>query len=159
MSDSYTLTGPSGPVSFICAILVLLSGCLLSGPACSQSLLLPTTELAIGAQSVQAEIAATEASREQGLMYRQSLLPDHGMLFVFDHAGQQCFWMKNTLLPLSVAFIATNGKILNIADMQPQTEDAHCPSGPILYALELQQGWFAEHRIQAGQAVSGLPKP
>ncbi|GAB2898909.1 DUF192 domain-containing protein [Paralcaligenes sp. KSB-10] len=157
MSDSYTFTGPSGPVSFICA--ALLSSCLLCGPARSQSLLLlPTTELTVGAQPVQAEIAATEASREQGLMYRQSLLPDHGMLFVFERAEQQCFWMKNTLLPLSIAFIAANGKILNIADMQPQTEDAHCPSGPILYALEMQQGWFAEHRIQAGQAVLGLPK-
>ncbi|MEO6986509.1 MAG: DUF192 domain-containing protein [Paralcaligenes sp.] len=152
------VTGLFSPVFFFCAAL-LLGGTPARSCDAQVMQLLPTTELTIGAQTVQAEIAATEGSREQGLMYRQSLLPDHGMLFVFDSADVQCFWMKNTLLPLSIAFIAGNGKILNIADMQPQTEDAHCPVGPIFYALEMQQGWFAHHQIQAGQSVTGLPKP
>ncbi len=154
----HKITGLSSPAFFFCA--ALLAGGMQASSCNAQAVqILPTTEIAIGAQTEQAEIAATEASREQGLMYRQSLPPDHGMLFVFDSADVQCFWMKNTLLPLSIAFIASDGKILNIADMQPQTEDAHCPAGPIVYALEMQQGWFASHRVRAGQTVTGLPKP
>ncbi|OWT53482.1 DUF192 domain-containing protein [Candidimonas nitroreducens] len=120
---------------------------------------LPQMRLAVGGHAVQAEIAATEASQSQGLMYRKSLAPDHGMLFVFEQAGPFCFWMKNTLVPLSIAFISGNGTIVNIADMQPQTETPHCPAQPVLYALEMQQGWFARHRVHAGQKVADLPRP
>ena len=124
-----------------------------------QDMHLPQMRLNVGGHAVRAEIAATEASQQQGLMYRKSLPPDHGMLFVFRQPGPFCFWMKNTLVPLSIAFIAADGAIVNIADMQPQTENAHCPVKPVLYALEMQQGWFVRHRVHAGQKVADLPRP
>ena len=91
-------------------------------------------------------------------MYRTSLAPNGGMLFVFEQPGEQCMWMKNTLLPLSVAFIDDDGSIVNIADMQPQTEDPHCAAKPVRYALEMTQGWFAERGIRAGSRLRGLDK-
>lgn len=125
----------------------------------AQSMLLPTAEITVGSQRVHVEVAATEAARSQGLMHRTSLPADQGMLFVFDGPGSVCFWMKNTPLPLSIAFISPTGKIINIADMQPHTLDSHCPAGPMLYALEMQQGWFRQHQVKAGAMVSGLPRP
>jgi uncharacterized membrane protein (UPF0127 family) len=121
-------------------------------------MLLPTTQLLIGKHKAQVEVAATDASRSYGLMYRQSLPPDHGMLFVFDQSDMHCFWMKNTPLPLSVAFIGDDGIITNIARMQPRTEAPHCPSGPIRYALEMEQGWFAQRGLGPGTRVTGLPQ-
>jgi uncharacterized membrane protein (UPF0127 family) len=126
-------------------------------PAAAQAMLLPTTELSIAQKTVYAEVAATDESRAYGLMNRAALLPDHGMLFVFERQDVQCFWMKNTPLPLSIAFIDSNGIILNVADMQAQSESVHCPVGPILFALEMEQGWFAQNKIKAGQKVTGLP--
>lgn len=130
---------------------------LLPNVATAQAMLLPVTELKIAQYTVQAEVAATDASRALGLMHRQSLLPNHGMLFVFDGAADHCFWMKNTPLPLSIAFIGADGNILNIADMQPYSEQSHCPAGPALYALEMQQGWFHDRKIQAEEQIIGLP--
>lgn len=121
-------------------------------------MLLPTTELTVGREPIHAEVAATEASRQRGLMYRHLLPPDQGMLFVFDEPAVQCFWMKNTPLPLSIAFIDARGAIVNITDMQAQSTDIHCPAGPVRYALEMRQGWFAEHQIQVGAPVTGLPR-
>lgn len=123
-----------------------------------QAMHLPQVQLHVAGHAVQAEIAATEASQRQGLMYRKSLPADHGMLFVFEQAGPFCFWMKNTLVPLSIAFIAADGRIVNIADMQPLSEASHCPAKPVLYALEMQQGWFRHHHVHAGQAVTGIPR-
>ncbi len=120
-------------------------------------MLLPTAQLQIGPHTVQAEVAATEASRSYGLMNRASLPPDHGMLFVFESVGMPCFWMKNTPLPLSIAFLDTSGRIVNIADMQPYSLDNHCPTGPIAYALEMEQGWFRQRQIKAGSVVTNLP--
>lgn len=80
------------------------------------------------------------------------------MLFVFEQVGTPCFWMKNTPLPLSIAFIGVDGKIVNIADMQALSLAPHCPAGPIVYALEMEQGWFSQHQVQAGTVVSGLPQ-
>ena len=90
-------------------------------------------------------------------MYRESLAPDHGMLFIFEHETSQCFWMKNTPLPLSIAFIDSQGIIINIRDMQPHSEASHCPARPMRYALEMQQGWFLDYGILAGQKIEGLP--
>ncbi len=118
---------------------------------------LPTTTLTIGNQKVIAEVAATPEQRSTGLMYRFSLKPDHGMIFVFESAEQQAFWMKNTYIPLSIAFIGGDGRILNVADMAPQDERTHWSNGPARYALEMRKGWFAEHRISAGDRVEGLP--
>ena len=119
---------------------------------------LATIELAIKGHKLVAEIAATEATRTTGLMNRFSLQPDHGMLFVFSDPQPLAFWMKNTYVPLSIAFIGADGRIVNIDDMAPRTEDRHPSRGLALYALEMKKGWFAERGIGSGDAVSGLEK-
>ena len=119
---------------------------------------LPTLVLSAGIHVIQAEVANTDASRAQGLMFRKSLGANHGMLFVFPEAGPQCMWMRNTYVPLSVAFIDEAGVILNIADMKPQTEDSHCAVRPARYALEMSQGWFAAKGIKPGARLSGIDK-
>ena len=118
---------------------------------------LPAIGLTIGAQKLTAEVAATLAEREVGLMNRFSLKPDHGMLFVFERPEPLAFWMRNTYIPLSIAFIAADGRILNIEDMQPQTDDSHWSKGAALYALEMKKGWFAERGIVPGTTVKSLP--
>ena len=118
----------------------------------------PTVELSIKGQRIVAEVAATEAARTTGLMNRFSLQPDHGMLFVFRKPEPQAFWMKNTYVPLSIAFIGAAGRILNLDDMAPQTESTHPSRGPALYALEMKKGWFAQHGIEAGELVDGLDR-
>jgi uncharacterized membrane protein (UPF0127 family) len=118
---------------------------------------LPATTLTIGKQKVVAEVAATTEQRTTGLMYRFSLKPDHGMIFVFEKAEPQSFWMKNTFIPLSIAFIGSDGRILNVADMAPQDERMHRSNGPAQYALEMRKGWFAERGIGPGDRVTGLP--
>jgi uncharacterized protein len=119
---------------------------------------LPTVALSIKGHSLTVEIAATFETRMTGLMHRFSLKPDHGMLFVFREPRPQAFWMKNTYVALSIAYIDDKGRILNIEDMAPQTETAHPSNGPALYALEMKKGWFKEHGIDAGAAVEGLDK-
>jgi len=118
---------------------------------------LPTTVLTIGAHKLTAEIARTSDERSLGLMNRFSLRPDHGMLFLFERSEPLAFWMKNTFVPLSIAFIAEDGRIVNIEDMKPQTEDSHWSKGPALYALEMKKGWFAERGIGPGAVVKGIP--
>jgi hypothetical protein len=118
----------------------------------------PTVELQIKGQRVVAEIAATEPTRTTGLMNRFSLQPDHGMLFVFPQPQTLAFWMKNTYVPLSIAFIGSDGRILNIDDMAPLTETTHPSRGAALYALEMKKGWFAQHAISAGDAIMGLER-
>lgn len=118
---------------------------------------LPTTQLSAGIHIIRAEVANTDASRQSGLMFRQELPGNDGMLFVFEQPDVQCFWMRNTLLPLSIAFIADDGTIVNIDDMAPQTEDPHCAKKPVRYALEMAQGWFDRHGITAGRKIDGLP--
>lgn len=115
--------------------------------------------LRIGAQAVRAEIADTPQSREHGLMQRDHLCANCGMLFVFDRAGRYSFWMKNTPLPLSIAFIATDGSIINIEDMQPNTTNTHDARGEALYVLEMNRGWFARHGIAPADKMQGLLPP
>jgi uncharacterized membrane protein (UPF0127 family) len=119
---------------------------------------LPTIELSIDGHRLVAEIAASVPTRTTGLMNRFSLQRDHGMLFVFSEPQPLAFWMKNTYVPLSIAFIAPDGTIVNIEDMAPQTESTHLSQGAAIYALEMKKGWFADHGIQAGDAVTGLDK-
>lgn len=116
-----------------------------------------TAEVKVGAHPLRVEVAATEPQRTQGLMFRKRLGRDEGMLFVFDDPGYYAMWMKNTLIPLSVAFIDSHGSILNIVDMEPQTLDAHGAAGPALYAIETNRGWFEAHRVKPGDKVTGLP--
>jgi uncharacterized protein len=117
---------------------------------------LPTTVLSIGDHKLTAEIARSPDERSTGLMNRFSLKPDHGMLFVFERSEPQAFWMKNTFVPLSIAFIADDGRIINIDDMKPQTEESHWSKGPARYALEMKKGWFAERGIGPGAVVKGI---
>ena len=120
---------------------------------------LPVVELGAGLHRIQAELADTFPSRMQGLMHRQSLAPNAGMLFVFDDSSIHCMWMKNTLIPLSVAFIDEAGAIVNIADMQPHDEQSHCAARPARYALEMERGWFARRGIKPGAKLRGLEPP
>lgn len=119
---------------------------------------LPVTRLSIGIHLIQAEVAARPQEREKGLMNRPQMGSNQGMIFLFGQPTPICMWMKNTLIPLSVAFIAEDGSILNIEDMQPQTETSHCTIKPAIYALEMNLGWFAKRGIKAGSKISGLPK-
>lgn len=118
---------------------------------------LPTTKLKIGDTTIVAEVAATNEQRSTGLMYRFSLPPDGGMLFVFDAPRPLSFWMRNTYVALSIAFIDAHGTILNIADMAPRDERSTWSTGAALYALEMRKGWFAQNGIVAGARVEGLP--
>ena len=117
------------------------------------------TQVRVGNQALKVELAISEPQRMQGLMYREKLGANDGMLFVFDAPEYQSMWMKNTLVPLSVAFIAPDGTILNVEDMEPQTEIPHISAGPALYALEMNKGWFAAHGLKPGDKATGLPKP
>ena len=119
---------------------------------------LPAIQLTAGMHIVRAEVANDFDTRGRGLMFRESLEPNHGMLFVFEDSAEQCMWMKNTLIALSVAFIAADGTIVNIADMKPRDETTHCARRPVPFALEMARGWFAAHGIKAGQKLVGLEK-
>jgi len=153
MHCSRITTGPGRPVFFACSLAALL----LAGAAQAQDPL-PMRTLTLGERTIQAEVADRPEMRAMGLMDRQSLAPDHGMLFVFEQEGMPCFWMKNTPLPLDIAFIDQEGFIANIAAMQPFDLQSHCPVRPIRYALEMEQGWFAKADKQAGERVVGLPR-
>ncbi len=118
---------------------------------------LPIIRLNAGIHNIQAQLAQTPQQREIGLMFRETMPGNEGMLFAFDEPATQCFWMKNTLLPLSAAFVADDGSIVNIADMKPQTLDSHCSTQPVRYVLEMNQGWFAKRGLKAGAKLSGKP--
>jgi hypothetical protein len=120
---------------------------------------LPTTRLTAGIHLITAEVAANDPARARGLMFRERLEPNHGMLFLFDTKTVQCMWMRNTLIPLSVAFIEDDGSIVNIEDMQPKTESSHCAKRPVRFALEMEQGWFTKRGIKPGAKLAGLPAP
>jgi uncharacterized membrane protein (UPF0127 family) len=134
---------------------LLLAAALLAAPALAQ---LPTVELSAGMHLIRAEVAATQGARAQGLMFRESLPTNAGMVFVFEESAIHCMWMKNTLVPLSVAFIDQDGAIINIADMQPRSEQSHCAAKPARYALEMNKGWFAQRGIRPGAKLRGLEK-
>jgi hypothetical protein len=118
---------------------------------------LPKTRLNAGIYNIDAELARTGDEREIGLMFRSSMGTSDGMLFVFEERAQQCFWMKNTLIPLDVAFIGDDGAIVNIDQMKAQTLDSHCSAKPVRFVLEMNDGWFAKRGIRAGQKLRGLP--
>lgn len=123
-----------------------------------QSQKFDVTSLTAGINLIKAEIAATPAEREQGLMFREKMGPNEGMVFVFEGPADVCMWMKNTPLPLSVAFIDGNGKIVNIEDMKPQTLESHCSRSLVRYALEMNLGWFKQKNIKQGTVIGGLPR-
>ena len=118
---------------------------------------LDTVSLSAGMHVIRAEVARTPLQRQMGLMFRQQMAAHEGMLFAFEVPAKQCFWMKNTPLPLSIAFIADDGHIVNIADMQPQSVESHCSAEPVRFALEMNQGWFAKRGIKPGFKLKGAP--
>ena len=139
----------------------VVAATLLSLVACgagAQNARFPTVQLSAGMHLIQAEVAQTDPQRQQGLMFREKMANNHGMVFVFDQPSSQCMWMKNTPLPLSVAFLDAEGKIINIEDMQPKTLESHCSTKPAKYALEMNLGWFKQKNVKPGSAIGGLPK-
>ena len=132
---------------------------ILSAPATLADTALRTAQIRIGTHPLKVEIVETDIQREKGLMFRQKLGRDDGMLFIFEEPAYHAMWMKNTLIPLSVAFLDRDGVILNVEDMEPQTLDAHAAAGPATFAIETNKGWFAQNRVKPGDKVTGLPKP
>ena len=118
---------------------------------------LASIRLNAGMHLIQAEVAQTPEERTIGLMFRKTMGANDGMLFAFDEAAPQCFWMKNTLLPLSAAFVSDDGVVVNIEEMKPQTLDSHCSAKPVRFVLEMNQGWFAKRGIKSGTKLEGPP--
>ncbi len=140
------------------ATLLALSFAVTTGASAQEAQLnLPRIKLSAGMYQIDAQVAATSRQQEIGLMNRKEMPQAEGMLFVFDQPRTQCFWMKNTLLPLTAAFVADDGRIVNLADMAPQTTDSHCSDEPVRFVLEMNQGWFAKKNIQKGAKLAGAP--
>ncbi|AMO38931.1 hypothetical protein AC731_001045 [Thauera humireducens] len=133
------------------------AGVLAAGIAAAQQAM-PRAELGAGMFRIEAEVAHTFQNRQIGLMNRRTMPQHQGMVFVFPEDARHCMWMKNTYLPLSVAFLDAHGKVINIEDMQPQTEDNHCAAAPARFALEMNLGWFRERGIKPGDALRGVER-
>ena len=118
---------------------------------------LPSIRLNAGIHNIDAELAQTPDERATGLMFRKTMPTGSGMLFAFDEPGIQCFWMKNTLIALSIAFIADDGSIVNIDEMKPLSLDSRCSAKPVRFVLEMNQGWFAKRGIKPGAKLQGAP--
>jgi uncharacterized membrane protein (UPF0127 family) len=116
---------------------------------------LPRAKLGAGMHVLDVQLAQTPEQRQIGLMWRKEMPQHEGMLFIFEQPSTQCFWMRNTLIPLSAAFVADDGTIVNIADMKPQSDDSHCSEKPVRFVLEMNVGWFAKRQIKAGYKLSG----
>ena len=140
-------------------ILATASLLLLAASASAQNVTFKRTQLSAGINLIHADVAMNDAQRRQGLMYRKQMGQNEGMVFVFDDINPQCMWMKDTWIPLSVAFIDAEGTIVNIEDMEPQTLDSHCSTQPVKFALEMNKGWFAKRGIKPGMKVGGLVAP
>ena len=108
-----------------------------------------------GVHLIQVQLAQDFEQRQIGLMWRKEMPQNEGMLFVFEQPAMQCFWMRNTLLPLTAAFVSDDGSIVNLADMKPMNDDSHCSTKPVRFVLEMNQGWFAKRNIQAGFKLTG----
>ena len=137
------------------AIAVLCLAALASAQEGPQKL--APVRLNAGIHNINAELASTPQQREIGLMFRTAMPANDGMLFAFEQPAQQCFWMRNTLIPLSVAFIGDDGSVVNIDDMKPQTLDSHCSAKPVRFVLEMNEGWFAKRGIKVGSRLRGGP--
>lgn len=137
--------------------LIALAGVCLAPVAAAQGM--PVVELTAGIHRIEAEVAATQEDRMRGLMHRKSMPVQHGMLFVFDVDARHCMWMRNTYLPLAVAFLDAQGRIINVAEMQPQTETSHCAARPARFALEMNAGWFRARGFGPGSVISGVAAP
>jgi hypothetical protein len=158
MTHPLSISGPSQCLPRCLAALLLV----LVGPALAQTqadeqpqLNLPRVQLSAGMHLIDAQVAQTPEQRAIGLMHRREMPVTEGMLFVFEQPAIQCFWMKNTLLPLTAAFVADDGRVVNLADMKPQTLESHCSAEPVRFVVEMNQGWFAKRGLTAGSRLSG----
>lgn len=136
------------------SVLALLS-LSLTGNAQDRPQKLPTTQLTAGMHLIRAEIADEEGERQIGLMHRPSMPANEGMVFVFERPEQQCFWMRNTLIPLSIAFLDDEGRIVNIEEMKPLSDDSHCSKKPVRFVLEMNKGWFDKRGLKPGSVIGG----
>lgn len=136
-------------------LLVLSASFVASAQAQEAQANLQRVRLSAGMYQIDAQVAQTPEQRQIGLMFRKEMPQTEGMVFVFEQPATQCFWMKNTLLPLTAAFVADDGRIVNLADMKPMTEDSHCSKEPVRYVLEMNQGWFARKNIKEGTKLGG----
>jgi uncharacterized membrane protein (UPF0127 family) len=143
--------------ALLLAAWLAVAGALVPAAAQEPQTDLPRVKLTAGMYQIDAQVAHTPDQRMIGLMFRKDMPQYEGMLFVFDQPSEQCFWMKNTLLPLSAAFIDDNGTVVNVEEMKPQTLDSHCSAKPVRYVLEMNQGWFAKKGIKAGTRLNGEP--
>ncbi len=143
-------------VEFWIGCSLLLAGSMASAQSNSGPQLgLARTQLTAGMHRLDVQLAQTPEHRQIGLMWRKDMPLHEGMLFVFEQASTQCFWMRNTLIPLTAAFVEDDGTIVNLADMQPQSDDSHCSSKPVRFVLEMNQGWFAKRQIKPGAKLGG----
>ncbi|MBA4178431.1 MAG: hypothetical protein C0505_18010 [Leptothrix sp. (in: Bacteria)] len=139
--------------ALVCAALL---SCLAQAQDAPQARL-PTVQLTAGMHVIQAELAVSPLQQQVGMMFRRTMGANEGMLFVNQHREVRCFWMRNTLLPLSIAFIADDGTIINVAEMKPQSDQSHCSTKPVRYALEMNAGWFGKRGFKAGSKLRGAP--
>jgi uncharacterized membrane protein (UPF0127 family) len=139
------------------ALVVALAPALQTASAQEAQTNLPRVKLQAGMYQIDAQVAQAPDERTIGLMFRKEMPQQEGMLFVFEQPSKQCFWMMNTLLPLTAAFIADDGTVVNLADMKPQTTNSHCSAKPVRYVLEMNQGWFSRKGIKAGFKLTGTP--
>lgn len=150
---TYIKLGFRNAITFCWALALGLAAQAQTGPQPK----LPTTAITAGMHVIQAELAVQPEQQAVGMMFRREMGANEGMLFVNDEPGVRCFWMRNTLIPLSIAFIADDGSIVNIADMAAQSEQSHCSTKPVRFALEMRQGWFAKRGMKAGFQLRGAP--
>jgi uncharacterized membrane protein (UPF0127 family) len=147
-----------GSIAMLLRIVPLAISIAIAAPGWAQQPQLPLFELSAGMHRIEAEVAATPESRQTGMMLRISMPAHRGMLFVFPEVAKHCMWMRNTLVPLSVAFLDDKGQIINVEDMQPKTEDNHCAGRPARYALEMNLGWFRSRGVGPGFSINGVNK-
>ncbi len=146
---------PSTALRATLCVLVLVFGTVAGAQSGPQKL--PSIRLNAGIHNIQAEVARTPDEHAIGLMFRTEMAANNGMLFAFEQPSQQCFWMKNTLIPLAVAFVGDDGTVVNIDEMKPQTLDSHCSTKPVRFVLEMNAGWFAKRGIKPGARLRGAP--
>jgi uncharacterized membrane protein (UPF0127 family) len=119
---------------------------------------LSKVKIEIGTKKLIAEIAETDEEQSEGLMNRQVLGKDNGMLFIFEEDSTPCFWMKDTQIPLSIAFISKTNTIVKIVDMQPLSLTEHCSGQPVVLALEVNKGWFEQNNIKVGDKIFSIKR-
>ena len=142
---------------FATILSVVLAWCPLAQAQSGPQPRLRTVDLTAGIHVIKTELAITPEQQQTGMMFRREMGTSEGMLFVNDEPGVRCFWMRNTLVPLTIAFIADDGTIVNLADMDAQSEQSHCSARPVRYALEMNRGWFAKRGLKAGVRLQGKP--